>query len=143
MTLIQKSITINAPAERVWEILDDMEVQSELNPNLKILSHIPAPIGGHNIKWEYKMAGMTFSGETTMIEFDRPKREVFDSKGGIDSRWEWTLTSQGSTTDASLKLEYTMPGSFLGAAFNKLVIQGQNEQDIEEQLANLKRLAEK
>lgn len=143
MTLIQKSTTINAPAEKVWDILDDMGLQSELNPNLKILSHTPAPIGGNNTTWEYKMAGMTFSGETTMREYDRPKREAFDGKGGIDSYWEWTLTSQGSTTEASLKLEYTMPGSFLGAAFNKLVIQSQNEKDIEGQLANLKRLAEK
>jgi uncharacterized membrane protein len=88
------------------------------------------------------MAGMTFSGETTMIEYDRPKREGFDSKGGIDSRWKWTVTSQGSATEAPLKLEYTMPGTFLGAAFNKLVTQGQNEKDIEGHLANLKRLAE-
>lgn len=29
------------------------------------------------------MAGMTFSGETTMIEYDRPKREGFDSKGAL------------------------------------------------------------
>ena len=58
MTLIQKSITINAPAEKVWEILDDMSLQSELNPNLKILSHTPAPVGGQNTTWEYKMAGM-------------------------------------------------------------------------------------
>ncbi len=143
MTLIQKSITINAPAEKVWEILDDMGLQSELNPNLKILTHAPAPLGGQNTTWEYKMAGMKFSGETTMREYDRPRHEVFDSKGGLDSCWEWTLTSQGSTTEASLKLEYTMPGSFLGAAVNRLMIQGQNEKDIEGQLANLKRLAEK
>jgi uncharacterized membrane protein len=143
MTLIQKSISINAPAENVWEILDDMELQSELNPNLNILSHTPAPIGGQNTTWEYQMAGMKFSGKTTMTEYDRPKREVFASTGGLDSRWEWSLTSQGSTTDAALKLEYTMPGSFLGAAFNKVVIQRQNEKDIEGQLANLKRLAEK
>ncbi len=143
MTVIQKSITINAPAEKIFDILENMELQTELNPNLKILSYSPAPIGGVNTKWEYKMAGMKFNGETTMREYDRPRREVFDSKGGIDSRWEWTLTSQGDATEVSLRLEYTMPGSFLGAAFNKLLIEGQNEKDIEGQLANLKRLAEK
>ncbi len=143
MTVIQKSITINAPAENVFDTLDNMELQSELNPNLKILAYTPSPVGGHNTKWEYKMAGMKFTGETMVREYERPKREVFDSKGGIDSRWEWTLTSQGATTEVSLRLEYTMPGSFLGAAFNKLLIAGQNEKDIEGQLANLKRLAEK
>lgn len=143
MTVIQKSTTINAPAEKVFDILDNMELQTELNPNLKILSYSPSPVGGNNTKWEYKMAGMKLNGETIVREYTRPTHEVFDSKGGIDSRWEWTLTSQGASTEVSLKLEYTMPGSFLGAAFNKLVVEGQNEKDIEGQLANLKRLSEK
>ena len=142
MTLIQKSVTINAPAERVWEILNDMGLQSELNHNLTILSHTPALLGGNDSTWEYKMAGMKFSGKTTITEFVRPMREAYDTKGGIDSHWEWTLTEQRGATEMSLKLTYTMPGSFLGAAFNKLVIQGQNEKDAEGELANLKRLAE-
>lgn len=36
-----------------------------------------------------------------------------------------------------------MPGSFLGVALNKLVIERQNEKDIEGQLAALKRLSER
>jgi uncharacterized membrane protein len=143
MTVIQKSISINAPAEKVWDILDNMELQSQLNPNLKILSYTDSPLGGHNTKWEYKMAGMKFNGETIVREYERPRHEIFDSKGGIDSRWEWTLTSQGATTEVSLRLEYTMPGSFLGAAFNKLLVEGQNEKDIEGELTALKRMAEK
>src|SRR5215469_6766126 len=113
MTLIQKSVTINAPVDQVLAILEDPERQGELNPNLKLLAHHPSPLG------------------------------YFDSKGGIDSRWEWTINAQGSTTEVSLALNYTMPGSFLGAAFNKLVIEGQNEKDIEGELAALKRLSER
>jgi hypothetical protein len=67
-------------------MLDDMGLQSELNPNLKILSHTPTPVGGQNTTWEYKMAGMKFSGETTLREYDLPKRVAFGSKVGIDSR---------------------------------------------------------
>lgn len=142
MTLIQKSITINASIDTVLAILEDPERQNDLNPNLKLLSHHPSPLGYFDTTWEYKMAGMKFTGESTVTAYERGKRIVFESKGGIDSRWEWTINAQESTTEVLLALTYTMPGSFLGAAFNKLVIEGQNEKDIERELATLKRLAE-
>jgi uncharacterized membrane protein len=142
MTLIQKSVTINAPVENVLAILEDPERQSELNPNLKLLSSRPSPLGFYDTIWEYTMAGMKFSGQSTVTAYEKGKRIVFEGKGGIDSRWEWTINAQGSTTLVSLALTYTMPGSFLGAALNKLVIERQNEKDIEGQLANLKRLSE-
>jgi uncharacterized membrane protein len=143
MTLIQKSVTINAPVDQVRSILEDPERQSELNPNLKLLSYRPSPLGFYDTTWEYKMAGMKLSGESTVTAYEPGKRIVFESKGGIASHWEWTITAEARTTQVSLALTYTMPGSLLGAAFNKLVIEGQNEKDIEGQLANLKRLAER
>src|SRR5258708_39577400 len=142
MTLIQKSVTIHAPVENVLAILEAPERQSELNPNLKLLSYRPSPLGFYDTDWEYTMAGMKLSGQSTVLVYEKGKRMVFESKGGIDSRWEWTITAQGSTTLVSLVLTYTMPGPFLGAALNKLVIEGQNEKESERQLANLKRLAE-
>ena len=142
MTLIQKSVTINAPVDTVLAILEDPTRQSELNPSLKLTSYRPSPLGFYDTTWEYKMAGMKFNGESTVTTYEKGKRIIFESKGGIDSRWEWTINAQGSTTEVSLALNYTMPGSFLGAAFNKLVIEGQNEKDVEGELANLKRLSE-
>src|SRR5215471_10377407 len=106
MTLIQKSVTINAPLDKVLAILEDPERQSELNPNLKILSHSPSPLGFYDTKWEYKMAGITFSGESTVTAYERGKSVIFESKGGIDSRWEWTINDQGSSTEVSLALTY-------------------------------------
>ena len=58
MTLIQKSVTINASVDKVLSVLEDPERQSELNPNLKILSHTPSPLGYFDTKWEYRMAGI-------------------------------------------------------------------------------------
>ena len=142
MTLIQKSVTINAPVDKVLAVLEYPELQTELNPNLKIHSHTPSPLGFFDSKWEYRMAGIPFNGTSTTDAYERGKTIIFESKGGIDSRWEWTITPQGDVTLVALALTYTMPGSILGAALNKLVIEGQNEKDIEGELANLKRLSE-
>src|SRR5262245_22884303 len=98
MTLIQKSVTINAPVDNVLAIIEDPERQSELNPSLKLLSHSPSPLGFYNTHWEYKMAGVKFSGESNVVAYEKGKRIVFESKGGIDSRWEWTINAEASTT---------------------------------------------
>jgi uncharacterized membrane protein len=143
MSHIEKSIVIHARAEKIFEILNDPNQASEMNPDLTLLSHTPAEAGGYNSTWEYKMAGKKFSGETKVVEYDKPKRLVLETTGGIPSHWEWTLESEDfTTTDVSLSLDYTTPGSLLGVIANKLVIERQNEKVIENQLANLKRMAE-
>ena len=78
----------------------------------------------------------------TVTDYEEGRRIAFEGKGGTPSHWEWTINTAGSTKLVSLALTYTMPGSFVGAALNTLVIARQNEKDIEGQLANLKRLAE-
>ncbi len=142
MTHIEKSVVINTPAEKIYDILNDPTRASELNPNLTLLSYTPAAIGGYDNTWEYKMAGRKFSGETKIVEFQPPHRMVYDTTGGIPSHWVWSLQSQEGGAKVSLSLDYTMPGSLLGAVVDKLVIERQNEKEIENQLANLKRASE-
>jgi uncharacterized membrane protein len=143
MTRIEKDIVINASAEKVFDILDDPNRASEMNPDLTLLSYTPAERGGYDNTWEYKMAGMKFAGESHMKAYEKPRLIVFETTGGIPSRWEWTLEPQGpTTTRVSLSLDYTMPGSLVGAIANKLVVERQNEKAIENQLANLKRMSE-
>jgi uncharacterized membrane protein len=142
VTHLTKNITIQAPAEKIFAVLIDPERASEMNPDLKLLSYTPAAIGGHDNTWEYKMGGMTFNGETRMKVYDAPRRAVYETSGGIPSTWEWSLAEIGDAVQVSLSLDYTMPGSLLGAIANKLLLERQNEKVIENQLANLKRMAE-
>lgn len=142
MSHIEKSTLISAPAEMIFAILNDPARASELNPDLTLLSHSPSAVGGHDNTWEFKMAGRKFSGETKIREYEEPHHLVFDTSGGIPSHWEWRLEPQGKATQVSLSLDYTVPGSLLGAALDKLVIERQNEKAIDNQLANLKRMSE-
>ncbi|MDX1520517.1 MAG: SRPBCC family protein [Anaerolineae bacterium] len=144
MSHIARNITVHSRAEKVFDLINDPDRAGEMNPQLKLLSHSPSQIGGYDSTWEYKMAGKKFSGNTKVTEYKKPKRVVFETTGGIPSHWEWTLTSEDfMTTDVSLSLDYTVPGSLLGAIADKLVIERQNEKVIEQQLANLKRMAER
>ncbi len=143
MSHLTKNITINTRAEKVFDLINDPNRTSQLNPYLTLLSHKPAELGGYDSTWNYKMAGKKFSGNTKITAYQKPKRVVYETTGGIPSHWEWTLTSEDfMTTDVSLSLDYTVPGSILGAIADKLVIERQNEKIIEQQLVNLKRMAE-
>jgi uncharacterized membrane protein len=140
---VVKSTVINARAEKIFDIINDPNRAHEMNPDLTILTHNAATEGGYNSTWEYKMAGRKFNGESHVIEYEAPQHLVFETSGGIPSRWEWRLDVQDPiTTEVSLSVEYTVPGSIIGAVVNKLVVERQNEKSIENQLHNLKHMAE-
>jgi uncharacterized protein YndB with AHSA1/START domain len=141
MPLISKTETIKAPAERVFEVLSDPTLASELNPNLTITSYTPAAIGGFDNTWEYKMAGMKFTGETKMVEVNPPYRTVYETSGGLPSTWRWQLTNTGELTEVSVELDYTIPG-VLNNPLTRPILERQNEKVLENQLANLKRISE-
>jgi hypothetical protein len=48
-------------------------------------------IGSH-FRWAYKMAGLRFEGETTLVEFVRNRRVVTEGRGAIRSRWQFDYT---------------------------------------------------
>ena len=142
MSYISKSAIINAPAEKIFTLLTDPTLQNKMNPDFTVLTYTPSAIGGYDNTWNYKVAGMNFSGESKIAAYEPPSRLVFDTTGGIPSHWEWTLQPQGTSTNVSLSLDYTMPGSLFGEFFNKLLIERQNEKVVERQIKNLKRMSE-
>lgn len=141
-THISKEVLIKASPERIYKVIEDPALASELNPNLTLLSTTPSPVGGFDNTWEYRMSGMKFNGETKITIAQRPYQTVYETTGGVPSTWAWRLQPEGEYTRVSLSLDYKMPGSFFGGAFNKLVLERQNNKDIETQLANLQRLSE-
>jgi uncharacterized membrane protein len=143
MHQLVKSIIINARAEKIFEIINDPGRAHDMNPDLTILTHDTAKPGGYNSTWQYKMGGRKFNGESHVVDYESPRHLVFETSGGIPSRWEWELTAQDPvTTEVSLSVEYTVPGAIIGAVMNKLVVEKQNEKSIDHQLHNLKHMAE-
>src|SRR5690349_19011996 len=98
MSHIETSTLVQAPADNVFDLLIDPARMSDLNPELKLLSHQPSAVGGHDTAWQYKMAGVTFSGATTMIACAAPSQIVFRTTGGIPSTWMFQLEPRGDAT---------------------------------------------
>jgi len=139
MPKVERSITINAPVEKVFTYINDPELNPEWLPSMievKDVNITEEGVGSH-FKWVYKMAGIPFNGETTTIEHVPNQRIVVQSKVGIKSTWSWTFEPVDNGTRLSLVLEYTIPVPVLGK-LAEAVVSKQNEKEADAAMANIK-----
>lgn len=137
---LDKHTVVNAPIERVFDLLTDPKRLNEINPDVTVTAYASSEAGGYDIEWEYRFGAMTLTGVSKMITFERPSQLVIDTSGGVPSHWAWTLNSEGGGTHVDLSLDYAVPKQL---AFMGKLLEKHNEQSVEAQMANLKRLAEK
>ena len=136
---IEQQVMIAAPAERIFELITDPQQLSAVNPDIHVLSYEPSPVGGFDIQWEYRFGMMTLAGVSRNVLFEKPRRVVIDTLGGVPSHWDWSLHQNDAGAQLSLALEYTVPTAL---AFMGKLLEKQNEKSVNMQMANIKRLAE-
>jgi uncharacterized membrane protein len=137
MAKVEKSITINAPVEKVFAYIEDPMNQLEYLPSIVEVKDVTGQGVGAHYRWAYKMTGLRFEGETTMTEYVSNERIVVQTKGGIASTWSWTFTSGDGGTEVNLTVEYTIPVPVLGKLGEALVLK-QNEREAGTAMANIK-----
>ena len=110
MAKLQKSITINAPVEKVFAYLSDPKNLPEIWPSMIEVKDVqPATGGGYNFSWVYKMAGMRFDGASETTEEIPNERTVTESTKGIESRFVWTYKPENGGTNLMVDIEYKVP----------------------------------
>lgn len=138
MQRVKKSITINAPVDKVFEYATDQTNMPEIWPSMvdvKILERLPN--GGTKSQYVYKMAGMRFEGISIDTEFIPNQRTVSKTEGGIDSEIVWEYQSEGEATKITIETEYSIPIPLIGKLAEAFIVK-QNENEAETILANLK-----
>jgi hypothetical protein len=147
MTIITKSIEINATRD----IIRQYYAHPILTPQW---AHVltrwepeaawPSP--GATAKMGIKSGGLNVDGIATTLAYDDETMAhhwPYESNRGMPPFETWyTFDEKDGKTTVTAKVEYTIPGSFLGKALDKLYVERQNTKDIEENLANLKAIAE-
>jgi uncharacterized membrane protein len=137
MAKVERSITINAPVEKVFAYIDGPTNQLEWLPSVTEVKDITGQGVGCHYRWTYKMAGLRFEGETTFTEHIHNERIVTQSKGGIDSTWTFSFEPHDGGTKLNLEVEYTIPIPVLGRLAEGLVLR-QNEREGDLAMANIK-----
>jgi len=138
MAKLQKSIMINAPVEKVFAYLSDPNNLPEIWPSMVEIKDVqPAPGGGYNFGWVYKMAGMRFEGASETTEEIPNQRTVTKSTKGIESHFVWTYEPENGSTKLTVEIEYKVPVPLLGKLAESFILK-QNDQEGDTLLSNLK-----
>jgi uncharacterized membrane protein len=138
MAKIEKSISINAPVEKVFEFMSKPENLPEIWPSLQEVRNVQSlPNGSYCYDWTYKMAGVRFDGKAEWTEFVKNQRIVDKNESGIPSTFIWTYRAEDGGTRVSVSVDYTIPGAVLGKLAEP-IIHKMNEHEAETVLANLK-----
>ena len=138
MAKITKSVTINAPVEKVYAFMSEPTNLPEIWPSMVEVKDVqPSPAGGYNFSWVYKMAGVRFDGASETTEAIPNQRVVTKSTKGIESTFVWMYESEGGGTKLTLEVEYTVPIPLLGKLAEAFIVK-QNQHEADVMLANLK-----
>lgn len=141
MVNIKKSITINAPPEKVWAYLDDPMSGPEWLPGMIEVRNVAGKGIGRKFEWTYKMLGIRFNGKSTTTELIQNERAVVQSKSGIETTWVYLYEPHAGGTKLSFDIDYKIPMPVLGKLAEKLVLKT-NEREAELALENIKTMME-
>ena len=138
MAKVEKTITINAPIEKVFGYVEEPTNLPEIWPSLVEAKDVQRlPNGGTSFRWVYKMAGVRFEGTSEDTDYVANQRVVSKTKGGIESTVTWTFQPEAGGTKVTYEAEYTVPIPLLGKLAEAFIVK-QNEREAELILANLK-----
>jgi uncharacterized protein YndB with AHSA1/START domain len=138
MPKVEKSITINAPAEKIFDYWTEPANLPEFWPSVvEVKDRQRLPNGGNTFRWVYKMAGVRFEGTSEDVEYIANQRTVTKNTGGIESTIRMTLQPEGDGTKVTFENEYTVPIPVLGKLAEAAIVK-LNQNETELLLANLK-----
>lgn len=138
MPKIERTISINAPVEKVFDYWTEPANLPEYWPSVvEVKDRQRLPNGGNSFRWVYKMAGMRFEGTSEDVEYIANQRTVTKNKGGIESTITMMFQPEDGGTKLTIQTEYTVPVPLLGKLAEAFIVKvNENETDL--LLANLK-----
>ncbi|HEX8051348.1 MAG TPA: SRPBCC family protein [Thermoleophilaceae bacterium] len=147
MTKLERAIEIDAPRERVYEVLTDPRCLGEWVTIQEELEEAPEGdlVEGDTLRQRMKVAGQRFKLAWTVVEVDPPTRIVWEGCGPVGSKaravYELEESARGGTRFSYLN-EYAMPGGPLGRLAGRAVTKASGG-EADRSLERLKALVER
>ncbi|GGK80643.1 SRPBCC family protein [Haloarcula sebkhae] len=128
---------LDAPVETVFAFMDEPSNQAAVTPSLSRAERIERlPNSGNRAAYEYRMFGLTFTGEVRASTYEPPERIVYDMDGDLTGRIAWRFEPEDGGTRLTYAADYEVPGplpEFLLAP----VIRWYNRREVRQLLANV------
>lgn len=147
MTKLEREITIDAPRERVYEILLDPDCLGEWVTIQEELEEAPEGRDlekGDTLRQRMKVAGQRFRLSWRVVEADRPSRVVWEGDGPMGSKakavYELAEDGEGGTRFSYLN-QYDLPGGPAGKLAGRAIVKASGR-EADRSLERLKELVE-
>jgi uncharacterized protein YndB with AHSA1/START domain len=138
MAKLKKSVSINAPVEKVFGYIEDPTNRPEFWPSLVEVKDVERlPNGGTKLGWVYKMAGVHVEGTGETIEYVPNQRVVDKNEGGISSTIAWMVEPEDGGTKFTFEVEYAVHLPMLKKLAESFLVK-MNEREAETLIANVK-----
>ncbi|MFC2059407.1 SRPBCC family protein [Chloroflexota bacterium] len=137
MAKVKKSITVNAPIEKVFEYISETTNLLEIWPSLINVKDMHWTVNGRWFRWAYKMAGLFFEGTAKDIEYKINDRIVTETEEGLRSTIMWGFEPENGKTKVTFIVEYQIPVPLLGRLAD-IIIKRINDHEGDLVMANLK-----
>lgn len=138
MAKTEKTITINAPVEKIFNYIQEPTNLPEIWPSLVEITDVQQlSNGGHSNRFVYKMAGVRLKGTSQDIEYIPNQRIVSKTGGVAESTQTWLFKPEGEKTEVTFKVDYTIPVPVLGKLAEAIIVK-MNEHEGDTIMANLK-----
>jgi uncharacterized membrane protein len=147
VTLVTASIEIDAPREKVYDlVLDPARLDEWVTIHRRVNSRdAGAPREGYEMNQTLHLRGANFKVSWMLTEAERPDRATWEGRGPAHSyaRTSYDLRElDGDRTRFDYENEFKAPGGFLGAAASRMLIGGVPEREATRSLERLKALLE-
>jgi ligand-binding SRPBCC domain-containing protein len=140
-------ITINAPLEKVWSVLSNVEALEQFDPTVRKSNAVSTIRNGIGAKRKVDMAdGKNWFEEvvTTSIQNEALTYELTACSFPIHSlKHSYSFVSNGTQTTVRQVMEYRVKYGLLGQLLDKLMIRKQTSGGVKKFFAGLKSYLEK
>lgn len=145
MSVINKSISINAPLSKVFGFVTSPENWTRYVTSLVDVSDFSgdAPAKGSTFNWTYKMMGFKFKGKGEVTENVKNKKFglQLQSKVKINEHYEFESKGDG-VTELHVRVEYEMPGEMMKFVTDNRLVERLNNLEAKNVLDKIKMLCE-
>ena len=142
-------MTIETPVEKVVEFVDDPENLTKCAPMVERVVEVgrSGRRVGNSCRVTYRVLGIAFNEEFTVIGFEPPRRHTPHRRfqiwqtfhGPAKGTCTWTLEAEGNQTYASFDAAYQLMGGVLGRALDGVLVERAVKKDVDQMLEIMKR----
>ncbi len=115
MATIEHSEIVNAPPERVFELLRRIEDFADYSDLIRSIDSL----GGNRYRWHVRAVGMDWAFDVMVTEIQPPHVLAWESLDGVKNQGRYRLREVPEGTEVALTLSYEIRNRLIEKAVNR------------------------